>query len=117
MAAEHRVVRDRVGCEQRRFDSGSHVRHVCQHMKTATIREAQHHLSKLVDEVIETGDGVVLTRRGVEVVTLLPIQPSSGRSSVLVNWNKAIKERNEALGDLPQLRRNPVLEMREEERY
>jgi prevent-host-death family protein len=86
-------------------------------MKTATIREAQHHLSKLVDEVLETGDGVVLTRRGKNVVKLLPIEAPSSDSSRLVNWSEAVRERNEALGDLPQLKRNPVLEMREEERY
>ncbi len=86
-------------------------------MKTATIREAQHHLSKLVDEVIETGNGVVLTRRGKQVVKLLPVQAPTSDSSDLMNWNDAIRERNEALGDLPQLKRNPVLEMREEERY
>jgi prevent-host-death family protein len=86
-------------------------------MKTATIREAQHHLSKLVDEVLETGDGVVLTRRGKNVVKLLPIEAPSSDSFRLVNWSEAVRERNEALGDLPQLKRNPVLEMREEERY
>jgi prevent-host-death family protein len=86
-------------------------------MKTATIREAQHHLSKLVDEVLQTGVGVVLTRRGKNVVKLLPIEAPSSDSSRLVNWNEAVCERNETLGDLPQLKRNPVLEMREEERY
>ena len=86
-------------------------------MKTATIREAQHHLSKLVDEVLQTGVGVVLTRRGKNVVKLLPIEAPSSDSFRLVNWSEAVRERNEALGDLPQLKRNPVLEMREEERY
>lgn len=86
-------------------------------MKTATIREAQHHLSKLVDEVIESGDGVILTRRGKEVVKLLPIQEAASDVSGYLNWSEAIRDRNEALGDLPQLRRNPVLEMREEARY
>jgi prevent-host-death family protein len=86
-------------------------------MKTATIREAQHHLSKLVDEVLETRNGVVLTRRGIDVVKLLPIDTATSDASGFVNWNEAVRERNEALGDLPQLKRNPVLEMREEERY
>lgn len=65
---------------------------------------------------METGEEVVLTRRGKEVVKLQAIK--KGRNSdVSLNWNEAIRERNEALSDIPQLRRSPVLEMREEERY
>ena len=60
---------------------------------------------------------MVLTRRGKEVVKLLPVEPAASDSTGHVNWNEAIRERNEALGDLPQLKRNLILEMREEARY
>jgi prevent-host-death family protein len=43
-------------------------------MRTATIREAQHHLSKLVDEMLETGTELILTRRGKSVVKLVPVE-------------------------------------------
>ena len=42
-------------------------------MKTATVREAQHHLAKLLAEV-EKGEEIVLTRRGKEVGKLVPMQ-------------------------------------------
>lgn len=42
-------------------------------MKTATVREAQHHLAKLLAEV-EKGEEIVLTRRGRQVGKLVPVQ-------------------------------------------
>ena len=42
-------------------------------MKTATVREAQHHLSKLMEEV-EKGEEIILTRRGKQVGKLVPIR-------------------------------------------
>ena len=41
-------------------------------MKTATIREAQHHLTRLMKEV-EAGQEIVLTRRGKGVGKLIPL--------------------------------------------
>ncbi len=42
-------------------------------MKTATIREAQHHLSKLMLDV-ERGEEIILTRRGKQVARISPIE-------------------------------------------
>jgi len=44
-------------------------------MKTATIREAQHHLSKLMLEV-ERGEEIILTRRGKQIARISPITKS-----------------------------------------
>ena len=38
-------------------------------MKTATVRDAQHHLSKLLAEV-EDGEEIILTRRGKKLAKL-----------------------------------------------
>jgi prevent-host-death family protein len=84
-------------------------------MKTATIREAQHHLSKLMVQV-EQGEEIVLTRRGKPVGRLVGMEKGDEKPKV-VCWADSVRMRNEALHDLPQTRRNPVLEMREEERY
>ena len=42
-------------------------------MKTATIRQAQHHLSELLDQ-LKDGEEIVITRRGQEVAKLSPIK-------------------------------------------
>jgi prevent-host-death family protein len=42
-------------------------------MKTATIREAQHHLSKLIEE-LKNGEEIVITRRGKGVGKLVPVR-------------------------------------------
>lgn len=67
-------------------------------MKTATIREAQHHLSKLVNEVRKSGQEIVLTRRGEEVCKITPIIPSEERE---VDWTGWLEERKLALQDMP----------------
>jgi prevent-host-death family protein len=69
-------------------------------MKTATIREAQHHLSKLVDEVLETGTELTLTRRGKEVCKITPIKPAAERK---LDWAGWLEERNAALKDMPMI--------------
>lgn len=69
-------------------------------MKTATIREAQHHLSKLVDEVCESGQEIVLTRRGEEVCKITPIRPAEEQK---VDWSGWLEERKEALRDMPMI--------------
>ncbi|MCH7227447.1 type II toxin-antitoxin system Phd/YefM family antitoxin [Haloferula sp. A504] len=85
-------------------------------MKTATVREAQHHFSKLLKE-LEHGEEIVITRRGVSVGKLVPMEAEENPFTRRVDWSESIRRRNEVLGDLPQLQRNIVLEMREEERY
>jgi prevent-host-death family protein len=41
--------------------------------KTATVREAQHHLAKLVKEV-QAGEEIVLTKRGVKTAKIVPYE-------------------------------------------
>lgn len=83
-------------------------------MKTATIREAQHHLSKLVDEVLDTGQEVVLTRRGQEVCKITPVEPPKMKN---VDWKKIHSEMDERHGDMPKFDYGIVDKMREEERF
>lgn len=82
-------------------------------MRTATVREAQHHLSKLLAEV-EKGAEILITRRGKEVGKLVPIKKETRKK---VNWKEVMEEMDERLGDLPKFDQNPVLVMREEERF
>jgi len=84
-------------------------------MKTATVRDAQHHLSKLLVEV-SGGEEIVLTKRGEAVARLIPVS-SEDPFGAEVSWKDSIRQRNEALSDLPKTTRNPVIEMREDERY
>lgn len=69
-------------------------------MKTATIREAQHHLSKLVDEITESGQEIVLTRRGIEVCKITPIIPDEERE---VDWAGWLREQREFLSSMPMI--------------
>lgn len=81
-------------------------------MKTATIREAQHHLSKLMDEV-EKGHEIVLTRRGKQVGKLVPIEKPENPLERQVDWAAWVKEQREWLESGPVLDHNPVLAERE----
>lgn len=85
-------------------------------MKVATVREAQHHLSRLLAEVAE-GEEILLTRRGRSVGRLVPPEPSGDPFLAAVDWMQAIQERDESLSSLPCLSKNPVLESRESQRY
>lgn len=85
-------------------------------MKTATVREAQHHLSKLLSE-LDVGEEILITRRGELVAKLTATSRERESAEEIVDWSESIRRRNKALHDLPQLQRNIVLEMREEERY
>ncbi len=69
-------------------------------MKTATIREAQHHLSKLVNEVCESGEEIVLTRRGEEVCKITPIIPAEERE---MDWAGWLLEQKEFLKSMPKI--------------
>lgn len=69
-------------------------------MKTATIQEAQHHLSKLVNEVQASGQESVLTRRGEEVCKITPIVAATDKE---VDWAGLLAERKAALQDMPMI--------------
>lgn len=70
-------------------------------MKTATIREAQHNLSRLVNEVQESGQEIVLTRRGEEVGKLVPISPPENPLERKIDWAAWTKERRKFLESMP----------------
>ncbi len=86
-------------------------------MKTATIREAQHHLSKLVDEVIETGHEVVLTRRGKQVGRLVPLEKTQDPRDREIDWASWAAEQHEFLAAMPMLKESAVIKDREGYRW
>ena len=75
-------------------------------MKTATVREAQHHLTRLLKEV-EAGEEIVLTRRGVEIAKLSPLRDRVVERDV--NWASWVSEQRGWVNDGPTLDYNPVL--------
>ena len=83
-------------------------------MKTATIREAQHHLSKLVNEVRESGQEIVLTRRGEEVCKITPIIPAAEKK---LDWAAWTEEQKKFLASMPYVGESVVLEERESYRW
>jgi prevent-host-death family protein len=76
-------------------------------MKTATIREAQHHLSKLMDEV-EKGQEIVLTRRGKEVGKLVPMEKPEDPRERKIDWSAWAVEQQEYLETLPMIEGSAV---------
>jgi len=85
-------------------------------MKTRTLREAQHHLSKIVVEV-EKGEEVTITRRGKPVVRIVPLETEEDPFLRKIDWVEELKRIDRELGDMPKFERNIVLEMREDERF
>lgn len=83
-------------------------------MRTATIREAQHHLSKLVDGVCESGHEVVLTRRGKEVCKITPILPLEERE---VDWAGWLEKQGEFLKSMPKIEGSAMDSDREGDRW
>lgn len=81
-------------------------------MKTATVREAQHHLSKLLDEV-EKGHEFILTRRGKQVGKLVPMEKPESPHEREVDWAAWEKEQRVWLDSGLVLNYNPVLAERE----
>lgn len=77
-------------------------------MKTATIREAQHHLSKLVNEVQESGKEIVLTRRGKEVGKLVPITHPENPLERRVDWAAWTRKQREFLESMPMIQGNAM---------
>jgi len=79
-------------------------------MKTVTTREVQHHLAKVM-QVVEGGEGVIITRRGEKVAKLIPIEREDTRSVSIPDfkgWRKSV-------GIPSSGGRNLVLEIREED--
>jgi prevent-host-death family protein len=85
-------------------------------MKTASIREAQHNLSKLLVEV-EKGEEIVLTRRGKEVGKLVPMEKRKDPREGEVDWAAWVVEQREYLAKMPYVGENIVLEEREGYRW
>lgn len=85
-------------------------------MKTATVREAQHHLSKLLDE-LGNGEEIVITRRGVSVGKLVPMEPKEDPFEREVNWSSWVEEQREWLKSETLIQGNPVLDERESYRW
>jgi prevent-host-death family protein len=71
-------------------------------MRTATVREAQHHLSKLMDEVAK-GHEIVLTRRGRQVGRLVPIENFDATGRKKIDWAAWAAGQLEYLETLPML--------------
>jgi prevent-host-death family protein len=81
-------------------------------MRTATKREAQHHLSKLMAEV-EKGEEIILTKRGKQVGKLVPMEKPVNPLERKVDWAAWAEEQREWLASGPVLDYNPVLAERE----
>ncbi len=76
-------------------------------MKTVTIREAQHHLSKLMDEV-EKGLEIVLTRRGKQVGKLVPMGSPADPGEKKIDWAAWAVAQREYLEALPMIEGNAM---------
>lgn len=60
-------------------------------MKTATMREAQHHLAKLLKEV-EAGEEIILTLRGVKTAKIVPYKEPAPRKVTMPDF-RAMRKR------------------------
>lgn len=79
-------------------------------MKAVTVREAQHHLTKVL-RMVDDGDDVVLTRRGKKIAKISAI--GGDGSSPKVNWKNAREEIRKSLVHLPKLEGSSVDLLRE----
>jgi len=75
--------------------------------ETATVREAQHHLSKLLIDV-EAGEEIMLTRRGVEIAKIVPKDASTGRAETKVDWDAFLAKQKEHLSKMPKIEGSAV---------
>lgn len=84
-------------------------------MKTVTTREAQHHLSKVL-EWVGHGEGVIITRRGVKVAKLEPYQqPDPSKRNV--DWKKILLEMGRKTTSEPHFKDCTTDLLRAGERY
>ena len=67
---------------------------------------------------MEAGEEIIITRRGKAIAKLINGR-KGGESEAPrhVDWSDSIRRRDEALHNLPRMKRNIVVEMREEDRY
>jgi len=64
-------------------------------MKTIPAGEFKQHCLRLMDEVRETGQGIIVTKRGTPVAQLVPLP--AGRQD---DWAGAMRGTGKILGDL-----------------
>ena len=70
-------------------------------MTTLGIYEAKTKLSEICERVAQTGEPVVVTRRGVPLVQIDPVAPAAGTGSTI--WglrDRFVEEHGELEGDL-----------------
>lgn len=79
---------------------------------TVSVAEAKSHLSEIIARV-EAGDEVVITRRGVEVVRMVPV---TTRKATRINWD-AIRAFRESLPASEISGAELIRQMRDDERY
>ncbi len=81
-------------------------------VRSVSVAEAKSHLSEILDRV-EAGEEVVITRRGVEVVRMIPVVP---KKSTPIDW-AAIRAFTSTLPQGTTSAGQYIREMRDEERY
>lgn len=59
-------------------------------MKVMNLFDTKNRLSEVCDQVLTTGEPVVVTRRGKAIVQIVPIQEQDARESV---WNTVAESR------------------------
>lgn len=84
-------------------------------MKTITTREAQHHLSKVLD-MVDKGETVLITRRGKKSYKLQAFQDADLRNRK-VDWAAEIDSIERELGHLPKFADSTTDLLRADERY
>lgn len=84
-------------------------------MKTVTTREAQHHLSKVL-EMVSNGEEVVITRRGKKVAKITGIESDCPWARE-VDWKSWVDEQKKFLEQMPDVGESPVLKERESYRW
>ncbi|MBK1832078.1 type II toxin-antitoxin system prevent-host-death family antitoxin [Verrucomicrobiaceae bacterium R5-34] len=84
-------------------------------MKTVTTREAQHHLSKVL-EMVSHGEEVVITRRGKQVARITAIEEDQPHDRE-VDWESWVRTQREHLATMPDVGESPVLRERDESRW
>ncbi|MGB0993840.1 MAG: type II toxin-antitoxin system Phd/YefM family antitoxin [Akkermansiaceae bacterium] len=84
-------------------------------MKTVTTREAQHHLSKVL-EMVSAGEEVIITRRGKQVALVTPIDDNKS-SEPDVDWELWAEEQKAFIAKMPHVGENPILAEREEYKW
>jgi prevent-host-death family protein len=85
-------------------------------MKIATVREAQHHLSKLLNEV-EMGEEIILTRRGKQIARLVPPEKAEDPRNRKIDWATWAAQQHEFLASMPMLKESAVTKEREDYRW